>query len=498
MKLSATNLFDIRDEITSAITDNLQAVLSPAEKSHVFDLPTSSMEALSHYQRGRQLMAGRKVEELKQARLAFEQAVEADPEFALAWVGVADTNLLLKSSGHISSSEGMENRKQAVEKALALDDQLGEAWVSLGMMYADTGKPEEAEAAYLKAIELSPNYAQAYHWYATMIRGPENREKSLTLYHKAAQLDPLSSIIQLNIGRLLTDVRGYDEALDHYERMLQMDPGFYKTYWDIGRIHWWNGRLAESVPWFRKALEINPRDEGLKLSLASPYLALGDFKAIAGIREQMVENQSPGRPRVIALDTQVSLAQWNWREALDVLYHAPPELMDHPWTISWKVVAYLAGGDLKKAREYFLKWKPGWDDRGQWQQLLKQSGGKGGCVFASILVGTGDEALGRELLVQARRYWEETLPGLVQDSDFRSELPVCYLLDGSDEKALDFVERQIEHGHVHDWLKDQKLAWWEPLREHPRYIALESRVEKMLAEQRELLRQMDESGTTVP
>jgi TolB-like protein len=96
-ELSAVNLFSIRDEITSAITENLQAVLSPAEQALVFDLPTESMKAYRLYSRGRQLLSTRRTKDIQQALQAFNLAVEIDPDFALGWVGVADTNFLLSN-----------------------------------------------------------------------------------------------------------------------------------------------------------------------------------------------------------------------------------------------------------------------------------------------------------------------------------------------------------------------------------------------------------------
>jgi hypothetical protein len=94
---------------------------------------------------------------------------------------------------------------------------------------------------------------------------------------------------------------------------------------------------------------------------------------------------------------------------------------------------------------------------------------------------------------------------LVEDSHLLFELSWCYLLDGSYEKAFDFIEQRIEHGHIWSgtrgtwsWWLIKQLPWWEPVREHPRYIAIEKLVDEKMAEQRELLRQMDEAGTTVP
>ena len=188
-ELTADNLFAIQSEISTAIADALQATLSPAEESRIYDLPTANMAAYNHFLRGRQYMAWRKKLDLEQAHTEFAQATELDPEFALAWVGVADVVRLLNYQGAFDRNKYEEVHKQAVEKAVALNAQLGEAYTSLASHYEDLGEDDKAEAAYLKAIELNPNYVQAYMWYA--ISGLVSSEERLQLLLKAAQVDPL-------------------------------------------------------------------------------------------------------------------------------------------------------------------------------------------------------------------------------------------------------------------------------------------------------------------
>jgi len=497
-ELSAIDLFDIRDEITSAITDNLQAVLSPAEKSRIFDQPTSNMMALNLYMRGRQLMATRRGEELQQALKAFEQAVDIDPEFALAWVGVADAIKLGGWIHKLNLTEVLEKQKQSVEKALTLDDQLGEAYSSLGMVYQDMGKLEKAEAAYLKAIELSPNYAQAYFWYATSIKGHENLENKLALYYKAARLDPLSSIIQLVIGAVFQTLGRYDDALDQYHNLLKIDPDFALAYRDIGVAYVENGRLAEAVPWFHKALDLDPGNRWRYVSTAYTYITLGDFEAAADIRDEMNEQLGLEAETDITLDYEVKLARGELDELPAVADRFSQELADEWWLLRWKAYANLFAGNLQEAREYWLKWEPDWDDPDQWNQLIKENL-QHNCNFAGILMNTGDKTTGKNLLGQIIHYHEEILPGLVDDSHRWHELGWCYLLEGSYEKALDFYEQRIEHGHIWDssvfggsWKRNEKLPWWDPVRDHPRYTAMVKTIEEKVAEQRELLRQIDE------
>ncbi len=500
-ELSATNLFSIRDEITSAITKNLQSVLSPVEETRIFDLPTTDMQAYRLYSRGRQLMTSRNKKELRKALKAFNQAVEIDPEFALAWVGVADSSYLIAP---FDFDNIRENVRPAIDRALELNDQLGEAYVSLGMVYATEQKMEQAEIAFQKGIELSPNYAQAYHWSVFAIEGPENYEKVLALMQKAALLDPLSSIIPSNVAGTLRSLGRYKEALDYHKQLLEVYPDNYLTYRHIGELLVDYGRLAEGILWFRKALEVDPDNMMNYTYVAGSNLHFGDFEAVASVRKERVEKNDSKDIPLLILDFVTLLAQGRSGELPDLLDGFPPEITGSRFIYRWYTHMYLIEGDLQAARENLLKFEPGWANPDQWPRLIKTSK-EYACNYAGILMGTGDEALGKDLLQQIIYYHEEILPGLIDDSHLWFELGWCYLLDGSYEKAFDFTEQRIEHGHIWSdsrgtwsWWLIRELLWWDPVREHPRYIAIEKMVEEKTAEQRDLLRQMDEAGTTVP
>jgi len=352
-ELSASNLFNIRDEITSAITKNLQSVLSPAEESRVFDLPTANMQAYRLFSRGRQLMAIRLKKELQQALKAFNQAVEIDPEFALAWVGVADSSYLLAANRF---DDTQDNIRPAIDKALALNDQLGEAYVSLGMQYAREQNLEQAEIAFQKGIELSPNYAQAYHWSTFAFeKGAETLKKALALEEKSAVLDPLSPIVLLNIADLLRNLGRYDEALDRYKQQVEFHPDYYLAYRRIGEFLIEYGHLAEGILWFRKAMEIEPENLMNYTFLAGSYMHFGDFETVANIREERVEKNDSKDFQLLILDFITLMSQGRSGELPVLLDEFPAEIAELPFTSAWQASVDLIAGDLQSAGQNLLR-----------------------------------------------------------------------------------------------------------------------------------------------
>jgi len=493
-ELTAKNLFAIQSEISTAIADALQATLSPAEESQIYALPTSNMTAYNHFLRGRQLMAKRRADELKQAYKEFTRATEIDPDFALAWVGVTDTVLLLSRMGAFEQSEQLEVRRQAAEKALALNDQLGEAYASLATIYGDQGEDEKEEAAFIKSIELNPNYAQAYHWYSISQSGWDQEDKSLQLIYKAAQLDPVSSVVQLNLATSLMGSGRYEEGRLVAQKLLQMDPGFAVGYSSLGHFEADRGQLAQAVHSIRKALELDPGNRSSLGSLARALIVLGDFEAFADVRVDMVKSLNPNNGEIWWMMYKSLVAQSKWQEAIDLLENLPEQVPDwvaHPSRYIW---LYLYAGDFEKSYKALLKWRPQIVDRESWKQDFTIDG-EFNCYYAGILREVGEEALGRDLLQLIINNFEE-IPSVERMKRIDAKaMAQCYLLAGEYDQAFDLLEGEISTGRLIDtWYEWGKWPWWKQLEDNPRYQAMVADVESKLAVQRVLLKEMDESA----
>jgi len=222
-ELTAENIFAIQSEISKAVAEALQATLSPDEQRRIDTAPTDNLDAYDAYLRGRLLMATREAAKLEESIDQYHRAVEIDPQFALAWVGLADALDLLQVYGTLSNADSLPEREAAIDKALAINPDLGEAYASMGSLHRDRNRPEDAERAYRKAIDLSPNYATGYHWLSVDLgRDTLRAEESLILAKQAADIDPRSLIIGANLAGNYLDLGEYAAAEREAKRVLQI------------------------------------------------------------------------------------------------------------------------------------------------------------------------------------------------------------------------------------------------------------------------------------
>ena len=293
-QLTAANIFAIQTEIATAIADALRATLSTEEQRLLDTVPTENMAALEAYFHGKQRMEKRSSAALAEALDDFNRAIELDPRFALAYVGLADSYILQIEYSGLPVDETLAKAQAATDKALALDDRLAEAYTSLGGIEQYRKNYEAAEAAFKRALELNPNYVTAYHWYALLLEGPLGRpDEALEVAKKAVELDPRSPIILLNVGARYAGVGRFDESLAWSHKAIEIDPEFAFGYQWIG-FHYWQakGKLDEAVRWFRKSVSVDPGNPENIAFLAWLFLDLGDLDYAKYWSERSIE-QAP-------------------------------------------------------------------------------------------------------------------------------------------------------------------------------------------------------------
>ena len=279
-ELTAANIFAIQSEIAATVADALRATLSQREQDQISAVPTENLAAYNAYLLGKQRLPKMTSESLAEAGELFRQAIELDPGFALAYVGLADVYIEQVYSSGLPLKELLGKAQAAVDKALELDDRLGEAYISLGNIKAETFDGEGAMAAYRRALELSPNYPTAYTAYGSLLRVEFGRpEEALALHRKAIELDPLSFGIIDEIGRDLFALGRSDEALRWLKRVAESDPDLANYSSEtIADHHWYaRGRADEAAIWYAKSISLDPGDPARIARVGMLFLDLGDL-----------------------------------------------------------------------------------------------------------------------------------------------------------------------------------------------------------------------------
>jgi TolB-like protein len=488
-EMTANNLFAIQTEISERIAEALKTTLSPEEQQRISDRPTENLAAYNAFLRGRLLQSARNSKDLDTAAIEFGRAVDLDPDFALAWVGVADTALLRVGYSNLGYAESLEIREAAVAKALELNHQLGEAHLSQAMLHRDYERWDEAEVSFLKALELSPNYARAYQWYADFVaRWPSRSRESLQLTQQAVELDPLSSILQYEIVEKMMFLGQFDEAESRISELIQSDPGFPVFLMAMSAIKGATGSIDEQVIWMRKKLELDPGDIQEYQNLAFAMLDLGSDESIADIRKKM-EDIDDEHFSLGFVDIFEALNENNYKGALESVNWLERDFGQQPSFQGFFGFLHTLDGDYRKARASFELAEPRFFDRLTFRAAIEQQSTQG-CLNAWLMMRTGDEELGRELLDMTIAYIEDELPQYVDHAD-RFDFTGCYLASGDNEKAISAFETWADHGHISGWWINTNLPWFEPIRGEPRFEAAMQSIRDRMATQKEKLAQID-------
>ncbi len=252
------DIFDVQEEISNSIIDNLRLRLTGEEQERVAKRHTENTLAFEAYYRGRYFWNRRTETDLQRAVGYFSRAIELDPNYALAYTGLANSYLLLPEYGTLHPKEGYPKAKQAAMRALAIDNKLAEAHVTLAQLKKrfDYDWPG-AEREYKRAIELDPGYATAHHWYAYDLMCMARHEEAIREIERAYELDPLSLVINRNLGQVYYRAGLYSKAMEALNKTLELDPGFSYTHFHIGSIHLQNGRYEEALAEFQKEMELS-------------------------------------------------------------------------------------------------------------------------------------------------------------------------------------------------------------------------------------------------
>lgn len=265
-KRKAADVFALQEDLSKEISEKLRLRLTGDEKQRLTKRYTENAEAYRFYLQGLYYWNKRTPEGFLKALEYFQQAVDKDPVYGLAYAGLADTYAQLSFFNVFPPRQVMPKAKAAAAKALQIDDRLGEAHVSLGYVsYTYDFDWRLAGVHFDQALALNPTYARAHTFYPLYFSSMGRSQEAIALANSAAQIDPISPALSHNLAVQLYLARQFDQAIAQCRETLEMDPNYAVAYAVIGQAYAAKGMYREALPEIEKYRALS---RGTAMSLA--------------------------------------------------------------------------------------------------------------------------------------------------------------------------------------------------------------------------------------
>ncbi len=278
----------LQSEVASAIAEEVKVKLTPQEQTRLASSRPVDREAYEAYLKGRYYWNKRTGEALKRAIDYFQQAIDKEPSYALAYSGLADSYALLPIYGDSPPKASLARARAAAMKAVQIDGTVAEAHASLGFILPRDGFDwTGAEREFKRALELNPNYATAHDWYGSSYLSYLGRHtEAITETKRAQELDPLSLMVNRDLGLSLYTARRYDEAVEQYRKTLEIDPNFWVAHLYLAKAYVQKGMYEEALAELRQTREVSiePRAE-----IAYTYAISGKRRQATRVLTELLE-----------------------------------------------------------------------------------------------------------------------------------------------------------------------------------------------------------------
>lgn len=337
-----SEVITMQDDITRIITERLRLKLSGEDQKRLSKHYTENTQAYQLYLKGRYFWNKRTEQDIKKAIEYFQQAIDMDPNYALAYAGLADAYVSLGSSGFdaMLPQDAIPKARAAATKALEIDDALAEAHASLAYVkfIYDWDWPT-AEREFNRALELNPNYPTAHQFRSLYFMAMGRQEEAIAESRRALELDPLSLSLHTNVGRALLFARRYDEAIDQLHKTIEMDPKYLGSHYLLGIAY-------NQKHLYREALDEIKNVKALSADSSFSAAAEGLSYAMAGRRSEALRIADELRSRLK-----------KGKASPDYLAIVYAGLDDHEKTLDWLEQSY----QRRTGQMVYLKVEPAFE-----------------------------------------------------------------------------------------------------------------------------------------
>lgn len=289
-----SDIVNIQQRIAADVSQQLRLKLTGAQAQQVAKTYTQDSQAYQLYLRGRFYWNKRTAENIRKAMEQFQQAADADPNYALAYSGLADCYVVLGDYTGGSETDTVPKVQAFAKRALELDGTLVEPQTSLAYSYQQLWQWTEAEREFKRAIALDPNYATAHHWYNLLLMETGRFSEGLVEIKRAQELDPLSPIISYNVALNYLVAGDVNAAVEQSKRIIDLDPNFPRAHQSLGQAYLKQNRYDEAIAEFQKAVDLSPNDRQSLRDLGYGYAVAQKRDSALSVLRELKSNYEKG------------------------------------------------------------------------------------------------------------------------------------------------------------------------------------------------------------
>ncbi len=492
-ELTTGNIFAIQSEIASAIAEALQAKLSPGDVARIGKANTQNLEAYEAYLLGRERWRQRTAESLAEAERLFRRAIDLDPDYALAYVGLADVHRFQVIFSGYARDDGFPRAERAIARALELDDQLGEAWASLGSLKLQKNELEGLPALK-RAIELNPNYSPAYVWYGIGLHDTGRPTEAAKIFAQGLELDPLSVPLRANAAFVAATLGHLEEAHEAIEQIIAIDRDSPLGYYVMASFQaGYLGHYDNALPWATRAIRTDPGNPAYAVLLAQSYMHLGDSKTAERWLAKATDIQ-PDSDDIAFANLLLAIYRNDGEGALSqarLMLDRQPDSDGSDLAMAQLRDHDLAENRPERARQRYRERYP--EIFGPGGPVISYANSSPAEDIAYLLLQSGEKPQAKEMLEQIFKI-NASLPLLGGNGTFFGNAKV-YALMGRKPEALAELRRGIDANWRTFWryFFDHD-AVFESLRDNPEFQAMRAEVAADMAAQLARVREMEASG----
>jgi TolB-like protein/Tfp pilus assembly protein PilF len=494
-ELTAKNVFEVQSDIARMIADALQAQLSSGDEALLNAVPTENTEALNAYLLGRQLLNRGSYEAVAQAENYFREATELDPDYAEAWVAIADSSSRGFGIGMSSMQEYIDVAEPAVTRALELNDRLPEAHAQSASLKWRQGDVNAAEVSFEAALKLNPGDSRSLLTFGEYLRQTGRPREAILMLNRALEDDPLSTKVLFELGRSEM-YNGHPEKNELYgQRILEIEPSSPLGLTSLVQCNTWRGKLDLAWPWILKALAIDPEDVEWWSHLGMWANMFGDPGLADRYLGRAIE-LGPNEPATLKVQAMLWSMRGRNEEALSTAREALDANLDDRWfskRVFLRVVRddALQTGHFSDALDRYRKHYPELLDNNPEFTIDNVNAA---ADLALLLRRSGNPQLADSLVELGLAWYRETQPPGVHGF-LTCIVDVEFLaLKAEKNAALDALQSAADAGWGFVWKWDTSNENLAILRDEEKFQAIVAQLEARMAAQLEAIRSLPFMG----